>query len=489
MNAIPSLSALGSPDIARSIARRVIKEVPGYRAFLTQKETPFDTPFSKLPLIDKTSYLSQVPFHQLTGGDFDQTFHIFSSSGSSGHPFYWPQLKESHLASSERLRTFLENIFSVHEKRTLAIVGLALGSWIGGDHFSWLLKSVAIRTPYPLAVFSPGNKHQEIINMLLNADPFVDQFILACCPSAIAHIILRAEQAGQSLPLHKMRFIVIGEPFPETLRSHLEERAKITPDQPLMLSIYGSADTGVLSVESPASISLRKLCAAEPGIAAELGFNSVIPHFFHQVDPAAYLEAVENQLCVTKWQGIPLVRYNLHDHATLFTWSAIAQRFPAWEQKYPQLAPILQRLANAKFDEPLTNLIAITGRADSCLILCGTNLSEAMFDEAIRSPDLETILTGPYQAKLLLEEGRQRLELTLEFRPERGTPEHVTELVYPKLIEALSRVQPEFKDDWTSIYSTWDTDPLKRILKLEMVAGPTLSNGLESKIKQRGIVR
>jgi phenylacetate-CoA ligase len=479
---------LGSFETAQKVAHRSSREISGYQAFLSRSHVAPDSSFEDLPLTDKPGYLKQFPLEELVGADFEETFHIFSSSGSSGRAFYWPQLKSSHRASAERLRQLLEGTFAIHEKKTLAVVGLALGSWIGGDHFSWLLKSLAINTPYPFAVFAPGNKHDEIIAVLRSASRFVDQFILACCPSAIGHLILRAEQAGTPLPLGKMRFLVIGEPFPETLRANLEARAKIPPSEALMLSIYGSADTGVLGFESPASIALRKLAQAEPAIAEELGLGRVIPHFFHQADPETYLETVQGELCVTKWQGIPLVRYNLHDSARLYDWHEITARFPAWAERHPALAPMLQRLGQFQLALPLPGLVAITGRADSCLILCGTNITEAMFDTAVRSADLATFLTGPYQARLLLENGRQRLALSLEYHAQKGTREEVVETIYPKLIEALGRVQPEFKDDWASIYRTWDHNPAQRILQLELVPWPEMSRGLETRIKQRGIV-
>ena len=480
--------ALGSPAIAQDVATRAAREVHGYQNYLSSNGTNADQSFDRLPLTDKVNYLKTFPLEQLVGSDFEETFHIFSSSGSSGRAFYWPQLKSSHLASAERLRQLLEGTFDIHRRKTLAVVGLALGSWIGGDHFSWLLKSVSINTPYPFAVFAPGNKHDEIISMLRSASRFVDQFILACCPSAIGHLILRAEQAGTPLPLEKMRYLVIGEPFPETLRSALESRAKLPPGEALMLSIYGSADTGVLGFESPASIALRKLAQAEPEIARELGLGPVIPHFFHQADPDIYLETVEGELCVTKWQGIPLVRYNLHDSALLYEWSDIAARFPAWTEQYPALAHVLQRLGQHSHDLPAQGLIAVTGRADSCLILCGTNITEAMFDQAVRVSEVASLLTGAYQARLLLEDGRQRLGLKLEYHANQGNREAVTETLYPLLIQALGKIQPEFRDDWTSIYRTWDDDPAQRILKLELVPWPEMSQGLENKIKQRGIV-
>ncbi len=479
---------LGSTESAGKIARRAAAEVAGYQSFLATNHVPADATFDRLPPTDKAGYMKAFPLEHLVGSDFEQTFHIFSSSGSSGHAFYWPQLKSSHTASAERLRQLLEGTFHIHERKTLAIVGLALGSWIGGDHFSWLLKSAAIDLPYPFAVFAPGNKHDEIIAMLRSASRFVDQFILACCPSAIGHLILRAEQVGTPLPLEKMHYLVIGEPFPETLRASLEKRAGLANGEALMLSIYGSADTSVLGFESPASIALRKLAQADPTVAAELGLGAVIPHFFHQADPETYLETIQGELCVTKWQGIPLVRYNLHDAALLYDWPSIAARFPVWAQRHPSLLPLIQKLGQSGMELPSPGLLAITGRADSCLILCGTNITEAMLDAAVRSAELADALTGAYQAKLLLEEGRQRLGLTLEYRPETGSRETVAAAIYPKLIHALGSVQPEFQDDWSSIYRTWDGDPEKQILRLELVPWPEMSRGLEGKIKQRGIV-
>jgi len=150
-------------ETARRIAQRAAHQVPGYSRFLAQHRVSPDAEFGRLPLTDKASYIKQFPWQELVAEDLTQTFHIFSSSGSAGRAFCWPQLRSSHCASEARLRQFLESTLAIHQRPTLVVVGLALGSWIGGDLFSWLFKSVSINTPYPFAVFSPGNKHDEII--------------------------------------------------------------------------------------------------------------------------------------------------------------------------------------------------------------------------------------------------------------------------------------------------------------------------------------
>jgi phenylacetate-CoA ligase len=184
-----------------------------------------------------------------------------------------------------------------------------------------------------------------------------------------------------------MHYLVIGEPFPEVLREELEKNSPTAHSR--MFSVYGSADTGLLGFESPASIMLRRICIADPLAAEDLGLGPVIPHFFHHADPGTYLETVGGELCVTKWQGIPLIRYNLHDSARLYDWSEIARLLPSWAKRNPALATQLARLGQCQGLESLPGpgILAITGRSDSCLILCGTNLTGAMLDEAVRSTE------------------------------------------------------------------------------------------------------
>jgi phenylacetate-CoA ligase len=253
------LTSLGSVETAQNIAARAERVVPAYQHFLALHKCKTSGSFHMRPVVDKHSYLLAFPFEQLVGDDFEQTFTIFKSSGSSGHSFYWPQLKSAHRSSAEFLRNYLEQAFEVQHKKTLAIVGLALGSWIGGEHFSWVLKSMAVNTQYPFSVFSPGSCHDEIIEMSRRASKYADQILLVVCPSAIGHILLRAEQSGRPLPLEKMRYMVLGEAFSENLRSSLQTRAGLPETANVMFSVYGSADTGALGVESPASVALRKL--------------------------------------------------------------------------------------------------------------------------------------------------------------------------------------------------------------------------------------
>ncbi|MEI6445764.1 MAG: hypothetical protein WCO29_22205 [Nostocales cyanobacterium ELA583] len=480
-------NSLGSKEIAEKVAQRVKDVIPAYQYFLTSQGLQDSEGFENLPQTDKNSYALAYPFDKLIADDFDECFTIFRSSGSSGNSFYWPQLKSNSKDAPDALKTYLESSFAVHQKKTLAIVGLNLGAWIGGESFSWNLKNIAINSSYPFYVFSPGNHFEEIIKMICTMSPFVKQIILIIVPSAIAHFQLKANQLKESFPFEKLKYIVAGEPFPESLRASFQSSAGIEDDTPFMFSVYGSADTGSLGVESLATVALRKLLYRNNALANSLGIDSPIPNFFHFLTPDTYLENVDNHLCVTRWQGIPLVRYILYDRVALYSWRELKQAIITSENLNAE-DELLVKLISDTSDQ-LPDIISVTGRADSCLILGGANIGEYMLDAVVKSEELNDILTGLYSAKLVEKKEQQYLLFDLETRKgvEFGTA--TVDRVYYSLVHNLGQIEPYFQEAWKNVYSLWDNDPAERILQLNFIPYPGLSQVTEKTIKQRGIVK
>ena len=163
-----SLQTLGSERTARNVARRAERSVAAYRDFAGRHRQ--DGAAQGAPVLDKGGYILRYPMSQLLADDWKDTFTIFRSSGSSGSPQYWPQLKQTHRLQKWAFRLHLEHCFEIHRRRSIAIVGLSLGSWAGGDYVSWLLKSLAMDANYPFCVFTPGNRHDEILEMNRDLD-------------------------------------------------------------------------------------------------------------------------------------------------------------------------------------------------------------------------------------------------------------------------------------------------------------------------------
>ncbi len=478
---------LGSKQVAEEVAQRAQKVIPAYKRFLEDKGIKVGKSFEHLPQSDKEYYALAYPFEELLADDYEEMLAIYSSSGSSGNPFYWPTLKSNTLSIPTKFRSLLEDWFAIEQKKTLAIVGLSLGSWLGGEYISWALKTMALDTPYPFWVFSPGNHHDEIIKMVCQMNSLADQIVLFMVPSAIAHLHLKASQSKQSLPFDKLRYVVTGEPFPESIRASLQRRAGVEENSPFMFSVYGSGDTSGLGIESLATVALRKLLYRNNALASALGIESPIPHFFHFTAPDTFLEAVDGHLCVTRWQGIPLVRYILYDRVALYSWQELKTAIITSELLEQEDEPWMKIISSAS--DELTDLIAVRGRADSCLILNGTNLTEYMLDAAVKSQELNGIFTGLYRAQIIYEEDRQYLAFDLEIRQGIEPNKAIIDQVYHSLVQTLGQVQPEFLDDWQNIYSDWDKDPTKRICRLNLLPWPSLSQATETSIKQRGIVK
>lgn len=478
--------SLGSKQLATEVAQRAQTSVPAYKQFLQTQGFNIEDEFENLPQSDKQIYARAYSWEELLADDYEECFSIIRSSGSSGQKFYWPQMKSSSRSSPAALKNFLENAFAVHQKKTLAIVGLSLGSWLGGDTMSWSLKSMAIDTTYPFFVFSPGSNLDEMIETIRTTSSLVEQIIVFLVPSAIAYIHLKARELKISLPLDKLKYVVTGEPFPESLRASLQKRAGVADNTPFMYSIYGSADTGTLGVESQETVALRKLLHRNNALARDLGIFSPIPHFFHFLSADTFLETIDGHLCVTRWQGIPLVRYILYDQVSLYSWKELRQAVLSSKHLHSEDEILVEILSKAS--DKLPNIIAVTGRSDKCVIVSASNFTEYMLDAAVKHEELNDILTGLYRAKLIYEEDRQYLAFDLEIRQDISPEPEIMDRVYYSLINSLGQFKPSFLSYWQNIYNACGDDPTKRVLKLNFISWPSLSNLSKTSIKQRGII-
>jgi len=476
--------SIGSLQQAYKLVRRARNTIPAYQRHLAINPDIVNQ-WGSVPLLDKANYIQRNNLADLLGQDYEQTYAIFRSSGSSGKATYWPQLKSSDNLSARALQAYLEACFSVHKKRTLVVVGLSLGSWIGGEHLAAQLKQAALMVPYPLTIFAPGNHYDEILEIVGKAEQFFDQIILAVCPSAIGHMLLLAQERSISLPLNKMKYLVLGEAFPESFRQGLQQRSGLLASEPIMFSMYGSADTGALGVESLYSVALRQLLLESPALREKFGIIGVVPHLFHACAPDAYLETVNEELIVTRWQGIPLLRYNLHDRVELYSWKITRQTVLALDSSSANETGLQELIASASPHFP--PLLAVYGRADRCLILCGTNLTEGMLNATVKCLPLQTLLSGVYQARILYEQGRQYLALDIELQKGATISPAIDAHIYSTLVDELGKAQPEFADDWQHIYSNWDKDVQSRVLRIQYHKWPKLSEALSGNIKQAGI--
>jgi len=481
-----TLKYAGSRHYALLVAQKSIGLVPGYRQFLIRhgiKKSP-KVIFDDLPVTDKENYCFIYPYRNLVPAEhWNRVNFVLRSSGFSGRPFYWPQLKNQYQKYDRQLEKILTGLFQIQKKRTLAIVGLALGSWIGGDLVSWVIKNIALRCHYPLTAFVPGNQHDEILDIINRAADLPDQILIFLCPSAINHLFLLAGQKKVKLPYHKLRFVVIGEPFSEDFRQSIAKRCKTIFPEIVMASVYGAADTGIIGIESISSIALNRLLLSCDQVRQALKIDHPLPNLYHIYAPDAFIETINKEIILTKWQGVPLVRYNLHDRGEIFGWKKVVRALSRM-----RLPNETEKIKSVIINRPnMPDLIAVYGRSDGTIFLCGTNITEAMLQSAMEGASLSKFATGNFESSVSDRRGSQKLCWDIELHAGIRATGKLKDLFYRTLVKRLGEVQPEFAFDYKNIYSKFDAHTGQRIFDIQFHPWPALQK--RHSIKRRIIIR
>jgi len=478
------IKAIGSIELAQKCIKDAAEKIPAYKKFLTLEGKTGHEPFYDLPFTSKDTYLKKFEYEELLPIPLYENVSIFSSSGSSGKkPFYWTYLKSQLMDT--HAQAHLEQLFSIHKKKTLFIIGLSLGSWIGGDPMSFTIKTIALQVNYPMTVITPGTNLEEIITVIHEFGKFFDQIILMTSPTVLAHVILSAQHEKKELFLEKMKFVLFEEGFTEDFRIALQKQAKVPETDPVAYSYYASADTFGIGVESPGSIALRKLCFHNHAFADAIGIEPDLPHFFHVTAHDAYIEAKGDEMCVTRWQGVPLMRYNLRDRAYLYSWAEMQEAV----KKYQFTDPMQQKLAAMVVGSPaqLPDLVIIFGRADSCINIGGTKIYEYLMDDVIRCAELSPYLTGLYKAKLAFEGIHSYIDIVVEIKENVKHDAETLGKIEDLIEQKLAELNQEFRNDYEKLYKVRNKMMGLKAVRVKGVPWATMSSKAETSIKIRGM--
>jgi phenylacetate-CoA ligase len=187
---------LVSPPAAAAwdLFQAAAREVPAYGQFLTG--AGFDptnahgiADFARVPVTTKDGYHKRFPLAELCrGGELSNCDMLAVSSGSSGEPAVWPRFVSDEVGTAFRFEQVFRDAFRAHERRTLAVVCFALGSWVGGMYTTACLRHVAAKG-YPITVVTPGNHKAEILRVLRPLAPSFEQVVLCGYPPFLKDLI------------------------------------------------------------------------------------------------------------------------------------------------------------------------------------------------------------------------------------------------------------------------------------------------------------
>ncbi len=441
--------ALSSEEAARIAAVRLFhstaKSVPAYRRFLEAHGvnpgtiTTYEA-FVNLPPISKESHLLRYPLSDLCReGRIESCDMVAVSSGSTGVPSMWPRSLTDEIQIAWRFEQVFRGSFRADERRTLAIICFTLGTWVGGMYTAACCRHLATKG-YPITVVTPGSNREEIYRVVQELSPLFDQTVLLGYPPALKGIIDEGRVRGVDWAKYGIRWVMAGEVFSEEWRSLVAERVGSREPARDSASLYGTADAGVLGNETPLSITIRRWLAANPRAAREVFGESRLPTLV-QYDPMSRLFEVDEAggLLFTGDNGIPLIRYSIHDTGGIHTFDALMDFLRQWGYE-PLSEPGMD-------DRGICRLpfVHVFGRSNFTVSYFGANIFPENVSVGLEQHAIKELVTGKFVLQVEENADRDRiLSIVVELAPG-GEPEYsLVARIAASIRNQLLRLNSEF---------------------------------------------
>lgn len=454
-----------------SVYRTAVERVPAYRRFLERelgavRDIQSVEEFAQLPLTDKHGYICQYPLPELClDGTLAGKHAIVKSSGSFDKPVYWPQLPEQERGFERWVLDDLDALLGIRKEPALAIVTLPLGSLIAGELVTWTLRNAAIEHRC-ITLLTPGAQLDEAAMILERFSPYFAQTILFGYPPFTKAVLEAAHRASVPLAERRVSLRLAGDGYTESYRDQVMQLIGAPERRSWHIwSSYSSTDFGRVGRETPLCVAIRRLLHQSGKAAAVLG-SAVLPSLMQYNPQSFHLEAIEDELVITRHQAVPLVRYRTGDRARLLSYSEL-----------------MARLADAGLDPlgylkehglpdglcPQLPFLLVDGRADGGLKLFGVeayaNITLEQVRESIDShPLLRAQLTGNFQLERIGEDTAQALVVHAEVRTDAAGVE------LPAIARALASELALRNKEFASLLSRDGDDALPRINPLQQGA-------------------
>lgn len=430
-------------DNALKNFQRTAATVPAYKDFLKKNridssKIKLPSDFEKVPWIDKKNYLKTYPFHSLFPNEQIPPM-VSVSSGSSGEPFYWPRNEDQEREGGVIHERIFKHIFGIDNKKTLAIICFSMGTWVAGTFTTSSCRWIS-KTHNNLTTITPGIEKEDTIAILKNFAPNFEKIILCGYPPFIMDIVREAVRQQIDLRRLGIRYLFAGENFSEKWRDTIHELAGISNPYFGSTSIYGTADAAVLGHETPFAIYIRRLADGNSDIKNSIFPESnFLPTLVQYYPSYKYFEKVGNEVVFTAETGLPLVRYNIHDHGGLITFKEMTDEL----KKTGNL--------NEATEKNLTSwempFIYLTGRPDVATSFYAVNIYPENIKQGLETVELKKMITGKFIAQTKLDENQfdQELIISVELECDIEPTEKLNQTIVTSIFKSLKELNAEYR--------------------------------------------
>ncbi|QSJ14965.1 phenylacetate--CoA ligase family protein [Nostoc sp. UHCC 0702] len=436
----------------------VAANVPAYKAFLAEQEIDPNAiqtfeDFQKLPAIAKENYISRYPLSDLCRyGQLQACDMIAASSGSTGKPTFWPRFFTDELQIATRFEQIFHDSFYADTRRTLAVICFTLGTWVGGMFTTNCCRYLASKG-YPITVITPGNNKDEILRVVQELGSTFEQVVLLGYPPFLKDVIDTGIGRGIEWQQYHLKLVMAGEVISEEWRSLVGERIGSTNSCYDSVSLYGTADAGVLGNETPLSICIRRFLAEHPDAARALFGESRLPTLV-QYDPMGRFFEVENgSLLFSGDNGIPLVRYNILDTGGIINYDAMLQFLGEWGfNPVEKLHSDTQHSPRGIHSLPF---VYVFGRSNFTVSYFGANIYPENVTVGLEQPIIQEWVTGKFVLQVREDADKNKsLSVVVELAPGVEASEDKQQTITASILSQLLRLNSEFANYVPPEYQT-----------------------------------
>ncbi len=440
--------SLGRKEVF-NLFKSVSKNVPAYRKFLKksrispQKIKSYND-FLNIPQINKKNYISQYSIEDLTKkGSLSKPLIFTSTSGSTGKSYYFHRSFKIDKNTSIAHELFFLNGNYKKNEPVLVIVCFGMGVWIGGL-ITYQAFRIMQENSYNLSIITPGINKEEIFRALKSIGPSFKNIILVGYPPFIKDIVDEAPSKGINWQNFKTRIIFAAEPFTEKFRDYIAKKAAVRNVFLDTMNIYGTAELGAMSFETPLSIMIRRICVKDVRLFHHIfGPINKTPTLTQYIPSFINFTSNDGNILVTGDNTIPLVQYALGDRGGVYSFKEVIKHLKELGVDIKREAR-KTKIGNELYELPF---VYVYERDDMSTHFYGLQVyPEPIRDALLRQPVCD-YLTGKFSLETKFD-ARQNQYFTvhLELRNNHGLPNVIKKAVSKLIVDSLENKNSEYRE-------------------------------------------
>jgi phenylacetate-CoA ligase len=422
-----------------SLFHAAAEHVPAYKDFLRKNNIAHKSikslkDYEQVPVTTKENYIDAYAFADISwDGKMSGVHMVSTSSGTTGKPYFWSRNVQSVVEGAFMHELLFKHVYHLDKKSTLFLNGFALGRWIAGT-FTLECTNFLTWKGYPLVSMTPGYDAEAIIEVLQQLPYHFDQIIIAGFVPFLKELAEMFEDRGIEAKKLNIHLLGTGQGITEKWREYV--RNLIGNANPhAVANLYGSADAALMGIETPLSIQIRQKIANTPKLYDVFFGENRLPSLYNFDPRLTYFESIEQELHITKYSGVPLIRYNIHDKGGIITHSDIKDL----------LSKNNLQLENQELDWKLP-FVYLFGRDKFMVKIYGANVYGEHVTHALSHEKLQKLITGKYHLELEYDAKNNpvmtcRIELNHKIKEDK----QLKKLIEDIFVEEVTKLNSEYE--------------------------------------------